>query len=81
MAHASLFVYHPVTRRSRLGWELARFLARRGVFGPRRGLPLLPREVWEMFWAYLRRSSTRMKPGVPRRALRVRHELARMLES
>jgi hypothetical protein len=47
MARASLFVYHPVTRRSRLGWELTRFLAGRGVFGPRRGLPLLPREVWE----------------------------------
>jgi hypothetical protein len=43
----SLFVYHPVTRRSRLGWEMARFAAGRGAFGIRRGLPLVPREVWE----------------------------------
>ena len=47
MARASLFLYHPVTRRSRLGWDLTRFLASRGVFGLRRGLPLQPRELWE----------------------------------
>jgi hypothetical protein len=46
-ARASLFIYHPVTRRSRVGWELARILAGRGVFRFRRGLPLVPREVWE----------------------------------
>ena len=40
-------VYHPVTFRSRAGWEAARFLAARGTFGMRRGSPLLPREVWD----------------------------------
>lgn len=43
----SLSVYHPVTRRSRVGWEVARVLAGRGVFRLRRSLPLVPREVWE----------------------------------
>lgn len=46
-AKASLFVYHPVTLRSRAGWEVARLLAGRGVLRLRRGSPLLPREVWE----------------------------------
>jgi hypothetical protein len=46
-AKASLFVYHPVTLRSRAGWEVARLLAGRGVLRLRRGSSLLPREVWE----------------------------------
>jgi hypothetical protein len=46
-ARTSLFVYHPVTLRSRVGWEVARILAGRGAFGLRRGMPLVPREVWE----------------------------------
>jgi hypothetical protein len=43
----SLLVYHPITRRSRVGWEVARVLAARGLLGLRRGLPLVPNEVWE----------------------------------
>ncbi len=46
-ARTSLSIYHPVTLRSRIGWEVARTLAGRGAFGIRRGLPLVPREVWE----------------------------------
>ena len=46
-ARASLSVYHPVTLRSRIGWEAARTLAGRGAFRLRRGSGLLPREVWE----------------------------------
>jgi len=46
-ARAGLSVYHPVTIRSLVGWELARALARRGAFKLRRGYGLLPREVWE----------------------------------
>jgi hypothetical protein len=46
-ARTSLSIYHPVTLRSRIGWEVARTLAGRGAFGLRRGLPLVPREVWE----------------------------------
>lgn len=46
-ARASLSVYHPVTLRSRVGWEAARVLAGSGAFRLRRGSALLPREVWE----------------------------------
>lgn len=46
-AEASLFVYHPVTLRSRAGWEVARALAGRGALSLRPGSSLLPREVWE----------------------------------
>ena len=46
-ARSSLSVYHPVTLRSRVGWEAARVLAGRGTFRLRRGSSLLPREVWE----------------------------------
>ena len=46
-AKSSLSVYHPVTLRSRVGWEAARVLAGRGTFRLRRGSALLPREVWE----------------------------------
>jgi hypothetical protein len=44
---AALSVYHPVTARSRAGWEVARLIAGRGLFRMRRGYGLLPREVWE----------------------------------
>lgn len=46
-ARAGLSVYHPVTFRSRLGWEAARALAGLGAFRLRRGFGLMPREVWE----------------------------------
>jgi Phosphotransferase enzyme family len=46
-ARSSLSVYHPVTLRSRVGWEAARILAGRGAFRLGRGSPWLPREVWE----------------------------------
>ena len=46
-AKSGLSVYHPVTFRSRVGWETARVLAGRGTFSLRRGSSLLPREVWE----------------------------------
>lgn len=46
-ARASLFVYHPVTLRSRAGWEIGRALAGRDTFRLRRGSPLVPREVWQ----------------------------------
>jgi hypothetical protein len=46
-ARTSLFVYHPVTLRSRAGWELARLLAGRGVFALGRGSSLMPKEVWQ----------------------------------
>jgi hypothetical protein len=44
---AALSVYHPVTARSRAGWEVARLIAGRGLFQLRRGYGLLPKEVWE----------------------------------
>lgn len=47
VSRGSLSVYHPVTLRSRLGWQAARFLAGRGVFRFGRAQELLPREVWE----------------------------------
>jgi hypothetical protein len=46
-AEAGLFVYHPVTLRSRAGWEAARVLAARGALRLLRGSSLLPHEVWE----------------------------------
>ncbi len=46
-ARAGLSVYHPVTFRSRVGWEAARVLAGLGAFRYRRGFGLMPREVWE----------------------------------
>jgi hypothetical protein len=45
------------------------------------GAELDPRGAKPMFWEYLRRSSARVEPGVPPRALRIRHNLARMLGS
>lgn len=47
ITRTSLLIYHPVTQRSRFGWEVARVLARQNVLRLRRGLPLVPREVWE----------------------------------
>ena len=46
-AKAGLGVYHPVTLRSRLGWEAARALAGRGAFRRLRGFGLIPNEMWE----------------------------------
>ena len=46
-AKAGLSVYHPVTFRSRAGWEAARALASRGWFRVGKGSCLIPREVWD----------------------------------
>jgi hypothetical protein len=47
LARAGLSVYHPVTWRSRVGWEAARAMAGRGWFRIGSGSCLLPREVWD----------------------------------
>lgn len=57
-AERSLFVYHPVTWRSRGGWEVARILARRGAFRLPRGTTMLPREVWEAAAPFLPRGGS-----------------------
>lgn len=99
-ARASLFVFRPVTRRSRVDLfhffvqslgELRRPTRRtvldglklRGPVGKSieahaAGAVLDPNEAKPLFREYLRRSSATMEPGVPRRALRIRHKLARM---
>jgi hypothetical protein len=46
-AKAGLSVYHPVTWRSRAGWETARVVTGLGALRLRHGSSLLPREVWE----------------------------------
>jgi len=46
-ARAALAIHHPVTFRSRAGWELARAMAVRGAFGSLPRYPFAPREVWE----------------------------------
>jgi len=43
----SFLIYHPVTLRSRLGWEAARSLAGRGAFRLLRPSALMPREIWD----------------------------------
>jgi hypothetical protein len=43
----SFLIYHPVTVRSRIGWEAARWLAARGVLRMLPPSSLLPREVWD----------------------------------
>jgi peptidoglycan/xylan/chitin deacetylase (PgdA/CDA1 family) len=46
-ARSGLSVYHPVTIRSRLGWEATRAVAGLGTFRHLRGSGLMPREIWE----------------------------------
>ncbi|HEX6207132.1 MAG TPA: hypothetical protein VF058_02125 [Actinomycetota bacterium] len=43
----SFMIYHPVTLRSRVGWEAARRLAAVGALELLRPSNMLPREVWE----------------------------------
>jgi hypothetical protein len=43
----SFLIFHPVTLRSRIGWELVRWLAAGGALRILPPSPLLPREVWD----------------------------------
>jgi Phosphotransferase enzyme family len=52
----SFLIYHPVTSRSRIGWEAARWLAARGVLRMLPPSSLLPREVWDPIASLIPRS-------------------------
>jgi thymidylate kinase len=43
----SFLIYHPVTIRSRVGWEASRVLAARGAFRLLRASAMMPREIWD----------------------------------
>jgi peptidoglycan/xylan/chitin deacetylase (PgdA/CDA1 family) len=48
LTRAGLDIHHPVTFRSRIGWEMTRALAGRGMFRSLPRYPLIPREVSEV---------------------------------
>jgi hypothetical protein len=47
LTNRSFLIHHPVTIRSRVGWEAGRFLATRGGLQLLRSSAMLPREVWD----------------------------------